>query len=165
MNASTRLAQHGVHPRGLLTYVISAPVFLAVVMLIVSQLEQGFYRIMPKTFWFIYHDIKPSQAAFVGDQDMVFLSEVTINRASYFHWTDVLRCKSKMGQELYYSDYRSEGLVDHTLRIRHWGGWVYQGERPNYKTTCRLDSTPHITLPYGIEKSQHLMSDTFTVLP
>lgn len=93
-------------------------------------------------------------------EDIIFNSVLDRYEVTDMKYVDILKC-TIWDEEIWYS----QG-VTYSKWLTPWlydKLWRYDGELPNTNASCYLDSSPTVLLNYGIEKTQKLESNIFTI--
>lgn len=129
-----------------------------------NTLETFAYRALPTTFWFKYHDIRPENPYYIG-QELRVTSEADFYRYSEITWVDTLMCECTNGScDDDGFDTFSTYVSSSKIKPRKGNiNWVYQGAKPLQPTTCYLRSfiTVHTQ---GGDKTQEFKGSKFDVL-
>ncbi len=139
---------------------------IVVVGALVFLFHVAYLLLTPPSYWFTYHAIKPAQDVFQIGEPLKFLSFADFHKKTDVRWNDVLRCNFDMDQfgYLFFSEYTSQA--------DSWGPfksattprpWAYNERIPQAPTTCFVDSTITVKLPYGITKQQEIFSPEFRI--
>jgi hypothetical protein len=128
--------------------------------MIVVVFQYCFYKYMPLTHWFKYHDLYPLQQEFERDERIKFVSVADIYKPVHMEWTDILRCDYGKGFE-YSSVYVSSAVYTEPKERQNEPAWVYNGHPVERPTTCYLDSSACIKLPFVGERCQTGVTQTF----
>lgn len=119
------------------------------------------YKAKETIDYFHYDSITPVSKDF-GTGDITFVSSITRFQETDMRFNDTLFCGFFSDQLYWYSQVLSE--YNSAPAGKFMSKWVYQGEKPTQRMTCRLYSAPYAHLPFGFNtKPQQIITDTFTV--
>ena len=120
-----------------------------------------FYQFAPRGFWYNYLAIE-AQESYDSGEDITLVSKLERRRGVSFEWNDVLRCKDGSGQFVYYSNSVTSANSSSAVEGVVEAPWVYQGAAPD-SGVCFIQSNIMIELPFGVEKTQIIESNHFTI--
>lgn len=111
----------------------------------------------------VYYSVEPVKSVFASGDPITFVSDYEIKRPVDLIYTDILRCKTSIKNDLgYYSSYISTTKEAEPTN-RKVTEWRYGAQVPNTDSTCVLDSTQTIILPFNIQKNNKVTSEQFTI--
>ncbi len=140
-------------------------VWTSAVIVTIAMLVSGmqfYYLLMPMSHWILYDDVVPVSDIDAGEYPR-FLSVLEVFEGKVnLKYNDILFCKME-GEDTftYYSEYKSNSYGKRPVG-KEYNEWRY-GHPVNRPGECYLKSNIVLKLPFGVERVQTIMGESFRV--
>lgn len=94
-------------------------------------------------------------------EDLYFVSNITRKKETDMKYVDILKCQFEWADFSWFS--QSIGYTKDLMAWVYISVWRYNGAVPPREAVCFIDSSPTVTLDFGLEKTQRIKSNTFTI--
>lgn len=152
----------------LIPYAISIGFWATVLPLLSMAVQYTYFSFVPQTSFFEYESVSPIQERYTQDQELVMLSTAEFKKPVNVRWNDRLFCDCSVGKECkegvytLQSSFLSESVKKEPTKYKSTT-WIWEGRRPQGKSSCYIETNITIFLPFGIRKTQILNTEVFVL--